>query len=49
MSDLDESGRVDKLSDQWQTPQYLFEELDKKFNFDIDLCAIMNITEKLSG
>lgn len=28
-----------KLSDQWQTPQYLFEELDKEFNFDIDLCA----------
>ncbi len=28
-----------KLSDQWQTPQWLYEELNKEFNFDIDLCA----------
>ncbi len=28
-----------KLSDQWQTPQWLFDELSGEFNFDIDLCA----------
>lgn len=28
-----------KLSDQWKTPQWLFDELNEKFNFDIDLCA----------
>lgn len=30
---------TDKLSDQWQTPGWLFDELNKQFNFDIDLCA----------
>lgn len=25
--------------DSWQTPDELFQELDKEFNFDIDLCA----------
>lgn len=28
-----------KLSDEWQTPDWLFKELDEEFNFDIDLCA----------
>lgn len=28
-----------KLSDEWQTPQWLFDELNDEFNFDIDLCA----------
>lgn len=28
-----------KLSDTWQTPDWLFKELDEEFNFDIDLCA----------
>lgn len=28
-----------KLSDQWQTPIWLFDELNAEFNFDIDLCA----------
>lgn len=32
--------RVDKESDLWETPQYLFEALDKEFQFKIDLCAI---------
>jgi phage N-6-adenine-methyltransferase len=27
------------LSDQWQTPETLFQELNAEFNFDIDLCA----------
>lgn len=25
--------------DSWETPAWLFEELNKEFNFDIDLCA----------
>ncbi len=29
----------EKLSDSWQTPQWLFDELNDEFNFDIDLCA----------
>jgi phage N-6-adenine-methyltransferase len=36
------SGRgkvMDKLSDSWQTPQALFDEINKEFNFNIDLCA----------
>lgn len=28
-----------KLSDEWQTPQVLFDELNTEFSFDIDLCA----------
>lgn len=28
-----------KLSDEWQTPQWLFKELDREFDFDVDLCA----------
>lgn len=31
-----------KLSDQGQTPDWLFKELDEEFNFDIDLCANFN-------
>lgn len=31
---------TDKLSDSWQTPKWLFDELNKEFHFDIDLCAI---------
>jgi phage N-6-adenine-methyltransferase len=30
---------VSKLSDEWQTPQWLFDQLNEEFNFDIDLCA----------
>ena len=26
-------------TDLWETPQYLFDQLDKEFNFDIDVCA----------
>ena len=25
--------------DSWETPQWLFEELDRQYNFDIDCCA----------
>ena len=28
-----------KLSDEWRTPKWLFDELNEEFNFDIDLCA----------
>lgn len=30
---------MSKLSDSWETPQTLFNELNQEFNFDIDLCA----------
>ncbi len=30
---------TDKESDLWQTPRWLFNELNKEFNFEIDLCA----------
>ncbi len=30
---------VVKASDQWETPQWLFDELNAEFDFDIDLCA----------
>ncbi len=26
-------------SNSWETPDWLFKQLDKEFNFDIDLCA----------
>lgn len=26
-------------SDQWATPQYIFDELNKEFNFTLDPCA----------
>lgn len=31
--------REDKESDLWETPQWLFDELNEEFSFDIDLCA----------
>jgi phage N-6-adenine-methyltransferase len=30
---------IGKLSDQWQTPSWLFESLDSRFNFVVDVCA----------
>ena len=33
--------KPEKISDQWQTPQWLFDEISKEHGpFDIDLCAI---------
>ena len=26
-------------TDHWETPQYLFDELNDEFNFDLDVCA----------
>ncbi len=31
--------RIEKPSDCWETPKWLYEELDKEFSFVIDLCA----------
>ena len=32
-------GVMTKQSDQWQTPQWLFKQLNDEFHFDVDLCA----------
>lgn len=37
--DFGESRVTEKLSDEWQTPDWLFKELNQEFSFDIDLCA----------
>lgn len=34
-----------KLSDEWKTPQWLFDQLDEEFNFDVDLCATAENTK----
>ena len=31
--------KQENKSDCWQTPQWLFQQLDKEFHFDIDVCA----------
>lgn len=33
------SGMRTSLTDKWATPQYLFDALDKEFNFTLDVCA----------
>lgn len=33
------TGLRSSLTDEWATPQYLFDELDKEFHFDVDVCA----------
>lgn len=33
------SGLYSRASDDWETPQWLFDEYDKKFHFDLDPCA----------
>lgn len=30
---------MSKITDQWETPQWLFDKLHKEFNFNGDLCA----------
>lgn len=35
----------EKLSDCWETPQWLIEELNAEFSFDIDLCATKENTK----
>lgn len=34
-------------SDEWETPQDLFDELDKEFHFDLDVCATNENTKCL--
>lgn len=34
------SGMMTSKTDMWETPQYFFNNLNKEFNFDIDVCAI---------
>jgi phage N-6-adenine-methyltransferase len=34
-----------KESDEWGTPQKLFEELNKEFNFNLDVCASQHNTK----
>lgn len=36
---------MDKISDQWCTPKWLFDELNSEFEFYIDLCATQNNTK----
>lgn len=33
------SGMMSSLTDDWATPQYLFDELDSEFHFTLDVCA----------
>lgn len=37
--------KENKIPDQWQTPQWLFDELNSEFSFDIDLCATQENTK----
>jgi len=33
------SGMMTSLTDEWATPQAMFDELDKEFGFTLDVCA----------
>lgn len=33
------SGLMTSLTDEWATPQQLFDELNEEFNFTLDACA----------
>lgn len=33
------SGLFSSNTDDWATPQWLFDELNKEFHFDLDVCA----------
>ena len=33
------SGMMSSLTDEWATPQHLFDELNQEFNFTLDACA----------
>ena len=34
------SGLMSSNSDRWETPQKLFDELNQKYNFETDVCAL---------
>ncbi|MCK4792505.1 MAG: hypothetical protein KAV87_52735 [Desulfobacteraceae bacterium] len=33
-------NRISEPSDNWETPKYFYDELDKEFNFDFDPCPL---------
>jgi hypothetical protein len=33
-------NRIAEPSDNWETPKYFYEELDKEFHFDFDPCPL---------
>ena len=33
------NGMFSSNTDEWETPQDFFNNLDKEFNFDLDVCA----------
>ena len=33
-------GLFTSTTDQWETPQWLFDEYNEKFNFNLDVCAL---------
>lgn len=33
------SGIFSSKTDEWETPQYLYDELNREFHFDLDPCA----------
>ena len=35
-------GLMSSMTDEWRTPQSLFNQLDKEFNFDSDSCPMKN-------
>ena len=39
MKDIEQNVHFSSKSDEWETPQELFDELDREFNFTLDPCA----------
>lgn len=35
--------------DDWKTPDYIYDELNKEFNFDFDPCPLQHDTSKWDG
>ena len=35
-----DNGMMSSNTDQWETPQDFFDEYNKKYNFDVDVCAL---------
>ncbi len=33
------NGMYSSNTDKWATPQYLFDDLSNRYNFDVDVCA----------
>ena len=38
-----------RLSDDWKTPKYLYDDLDKEFHFDFDPCPFMHDIKLWNG